>query len=581
MKLTPNQDAQLRQVAHKLSEAEALLGEVRQGLYNLYDSMEQPTVAAAPAPVYVAPAAVDKPTAQLVPKPKTGGAERTVIGFVAAAGVLITLLGVSFLVWAVWDVIGPLGRVVAAWLIAALLFGGASLVHHKQLAEQGKAALLTASQLTSVLTVMATVSLLHWWSPLTGAIVMLVLLAFYSGVGRWWRSQSILIVSNVAGLILFSVYIISGDFFSFPVIAPTLFLAAGSMQYHWTAARTTAAIAGPVAVLIAAADQGFPISLTVLLGVAVFAAIALLDTWQHPSDLHLGCYAPLAMLLIGGIRAEDFLELTIMVFLIIVFTILSVLFHGSHATLALTLLPVVFFFWWTKSPALGSAQLIERPWLVALYFLAFSGVACWLARNNRYGWYPWAAMFIVAVGLSWELADAVLAKKPLWLTDPVALLQVCSILVFMVTIFLFRGALSSFATPAKIVVGLGGLHLSTLVVVGGLTFIFGLLGESGMKLGYLLGHAAVSILWLVLGAYILVVSRALSQQASLIVGLVLTIAAMAKLLLFDMSTLDVVIRFFTFILAGVILLVIASLRARRTKTLQQLPQETACVGSGD
>ncbi|QGU01894.1 hypothetical protein CKALI_05100 [Corynebacterium kalinowskii] len=582
MKLNPNEDAQLRQVAKKLQEAEALLGDVRELLFTLYESQDQAVQPApAPKPVPVAPpllrpAAVEKPA-------KPVSAEKVVIRLVAAAGVFVTLLGVAFLLWLVWNLVGPLGRVVAAWLISVLLFVGAVLVRHFKLANEGRIAFATASQLTSSLTVMATVSLLHWWTPLTGAIVLLLLLAFFAGVARLWNSELMLIITNLAGFALFIGYVFFGDFFSFPVIAPVLFLAVASMQRQWFTARTLAAACGPIAVLVAATDEAnvnhaFPISLTVLLGVAVFVAVPLIDDWRSRSDIYLGCYSPVAMLLIGGVFADTFLELTIMIFLFVAFALLSVMFHGAHAVAPLTALPIVYLFWWAKAPELGSGSLIAQPWLVALYFLVASGFAWWLGRNNRYSWYPWASMFVVSLIISGELAMAVFTRKPLWLTDHVALVQVLTISVFIGVVLLVRRALQGFSPVALVIIGLGGLHLSTLVVVGLSTYVFGLLGDDGMRLGYLLGHAAVSLLWLLLGAYILIITRKLSERTSLMVGLVLTLASLFKLLFFDMSTLDSFIRFITFLFEGVLLLVIASLRARRTKTLQQVPQESAGMG---
>lgn len=539
-----------------------------------------PPMAQPMAPPVVPPVAVAKPApASTAPPQKPPlSAEQIVIRLVAAAGVFVTLLGVAFLLWIMWNSVGPFGRVVTAWIISTLLFVGAIVVRKLKLASEGRIAFATASQLTSSLTVMATVTLLHWWSPLVGAIALLVLLAFFSGVARLWRLEMMLIITNLAGFALFWVYTETGDFFTFPVIAPVLFLAVASMQHQWLRAKNLAAVFGPVAVLVAASDNTFPIGFTVLLGVAVFVTAALLDDTRSNSDIYLGCYSPLIMLLLGGVLSDSFVELTIMVVVIAAFALLSVMFHGPHAVAPLTGLPIVYLFWWSQASADGSGELIGRAPIVALFFLAASGFAVWLGRNNRYGWYPWASLFVVALIISGSLTSAVFTRKPLWLTDTMALIQVLTIVVFIAAVFVARHALTVLDPTAQVLVGLGGLHLSSLVVVGLFTFVFGLLGESAMRLGYLLGHAAVSLLWLLLGAYILVVTRKLSERTSLLVGLVLTLASLFKLLFFDMSTLDELLRFFTFIFEGVLLLVIASLRARRIKTLQQVPQETTGMG---
>lgn len=578
MRLNRTDEASLRQIAQELNDAESSLRSARERLRTLYElaSHEQYT---APKPTPVA-ASAPPPPKEVLPPPavpkkvaSSSSMEGTVIGLVAAAGVILTLLGVSFLVWLAiaTGMLGPVGRIVLAWLIAAALFGGAVIVHRRGLAAEGKIALVTASQLTSVLTVMATVSLLHWWSPLFGAIVLLVLLAFFSAVARYWQSEPMLLTIGMTGFGLFCIYILSGDFFSFPILAPALFLAVSSMQRRWFKARTAAAVIGPAGVILGATDMAnsvdaFPISLLVVLGVAAFVTVALLDEWEHESDLQLGCYSPLAMLLLGGVLSESFVELTILIAVIVCFAILSVQFHGLQAVGPLTLLPMVYLFWWSKAPAMETGHIIERPWLVAGYFLVFSGFAWWLARNNRYRWHPWASMFVVAMIISWDLGRSMLFKKPLWLTDHIAAVQILTVLVFMATIVLLHRALADFDLRSLIVIGIGGLHLSAIVIVGLSTYLYGLFDH--MWFGFYIGHAAVSILWMILGAYILLVDRRLSDQASLIVGMVLTIAAMVKLLFYDLSTLDGLMRVFTFILAGAVMLTIASLRAKRTKQLQ-------------
>lgn len=570
MKLNPTEEAAFQAVAQRLTEAEKAIAEVREQLFALYAQAEVgvPTPVAQPVitqPVPESPKmsvpVVDKPA----PRTPWWQDERRIIKYVAVGGVLVTLAGVSLLIALAiqsgW--LGPLGRVIGAWTLAILLLVGAAVVRARNLSKEGRYALSTTSLLTAILTVMATVSLLEWWPPIVGAVVLLALLAVFSAIARAWDDEKMLIITVVSSFVLFWLYLISGDFFSFPIIAPALFIAVCSMQKRWFKARSIAAVLAPLAVPATLIDDQFPIAFTVILGVAIFVAISLLDEWHHPTDLRLGFYSPMIMLAIGAIFAGSFVEMTVILAVIIGYTILSVQFHGAYAVAPLTLLPLIYLLWWSHAPALGSKMLLERPILVALYFLAFSGFAWWLSRNNRFGWFPWTTVFVAGLFLTGELSSAVLMKKPLWLTGHIAIVQVAAIVAFMAVILVLRTALKEFSTTVQVLIGLASLHLSTLVIVTATTYLAGFAGNGAMWLGYLIGHALVSIFWMLLGAYILIMPTSLSQQTSLAVGLILVVAASLKLLFFDLGALEGVPRVLAFLISGFALLAIATLRARK------------------
>ncbi|MEJ5998784.1 DUF2339 domain-containing protein [Corynebacterium sp. H130] len=593
MKINKDDEKAFEQIASRLTAAEKAVSEVREQLFVLYSHAEmveapakperveipvpKPAPTPPPSPPVAAMAATPPPIQPPMQTPPMGVEkrvpwwedERRIIKYVAIGGVLITLAGVSLLialaVQSGW--LGPLARVVGAWVLAVALMLGAYIVRERGLSREGRYALSTASLLTAILTVMATVSMLNWWSPLVGALVLLALLAVYSAIARAWDDQWMLIITIVSSFALFYLYLVFGDFFAFPLIAPALFVATCSMQRRWVPSRNIAAFIAPLAIPAGLIDDSFPIAFTVIIGVATFTAISLLDEWNDPSDRNLGFYSPMVMFALGAIFTSSFVELTILVAAIVAFTILSALFHGKFAVAPLTALPIVYLLWWSHAPAMGSQMLLERPVLVALFFLAFSGFAFWLARNNRYGWYPWASTFAVGLILTSELGGAVLAKKPLWLTSHIAPVQALAILIFMVVIFLLRHSFKKFPTTAQVLIGLAGLHLSTLIIVTMCTYVFSFLGQGMMWLGYLIGHALVSILWMLLAAYILVVTNAFSQRTSLAVGLILAIAAVVKLVFFDLGTLEGLPRVLAFLISGLALLGIASLRAKKASDL--------------
>ncbi|WP_414646597.1 DUF2339 domain-containing protein [Corynebacterium sp. UBA4397] len=148
--------------------------------------------------------------------------------------------------------------------------------------------------------------------------------------------------------------------------------------------------------------------------------------------------------------------------------------------------------------------------------------------------------------------------------------QGCVVLVFLIlvaTVLLRgRGHLRTLPTPVLYVVGLCALYLSSTAVVVPLASLGASVGGmSLMVLGFVSGHALVSISWMGLGAYLLLSRRLLENRAAMITGLVLAAASVAKLIFFDLSALGGFPRAFAFLICGLVLLAVAlrrgSLRA--------------------
>ena len=137
------------------------------------------------------------------------------------------------------------------------------------------------------------------------------------------------------------------------------------------------------------------------------------------------------------------------------------------------------------------------------------------------------------------------------------------IIVLIVTVLLTRSGFTGIPVPGKIVLAVVALHLSATAVVAVFTRAGDLAGSP--ELGFLLGHATVSVLWIALAAHVLLRARDLSAQASLGAGTLLAAAGTAKLILVDLGTISGVPRVLAFLISGVALLIIATLRARRDR----------------
>jgi uncharacterized membrane protein len=104
----------------------------------------------------------------------------------------------------------------------------------------------------------------------------------------------------------------------------------------------------------------------------------------------------------------------------------------------------------------------------------------------------------------------------------------------------------------------------------------------GPEKGFLAGHMAATICWIGLAAGLfaaaLRIRRPDLRAAPIAGGLVLTSAAMAKLFLFDLGTLDGIFRVIAFIVVGLMLLAMGtgyarSLAGRRDETDSESGQE--------
>ena len=116
-----------------------------------------------------------------------------------------------------------------------------------------------------------------------------------------------------------------------------------------------------------------------------------------------------------------------------------------------------------------------------------------------------------------------------------------------------------------------GLFLLAHVVV----LAAGFVGQSvaDVELGFRIGHALVSIAWLVFAALLVVRPPRGHTGSPLALGVAIAAAATIKLVMFDLSALDGWIRVLAFVVSGVLLIGVALLRPRTRPTAPAPPQE--------
>ncbi|WP_433563735.1 DUF2339 domain-containing protein [Nocardia sp. CA-151230] len=117
------------------------------------------------------------------------------------------------------------------------------------------------------------------------------------------------------------------------------------------------------------------------------------------------------------------------------------------------------------------------------------------------------------------------------------------------------------ATVLSVFAGIGGLYAVTALTVS-----VGI--ATGNRNGFLAGHAIATIVWMAAAtAALLYGLRRLARipqraKVALGAGLLVTAAALAKLFLFDLATLDGLVRAAAFLVVGVLLLVVGTRYAR-------------------
>nr|WP_120492180.1 DUF2339 domain-containing protein [Corynebacterium lactis] len=197
----------------------------------------------APAADTTAPAAPSAPFAPTVPTtpPKPWWTnEKQIVRIIATFGGIITAAGIAFFVAVAIQagLLGPAGRVVLAYALAAGLAGTSVWAHRRQASPAGVTALMATALATATLTSMSLWGLLHWVSAPVAMVVMLAFtcIGFYGA--RWAQSSATAAWSVIIGGGLLAVVgmNIDGEWISFGDVlahATLLLLAPAGTAILW------------------------------------------------------------------------------------------------------------------------------------------------------------------------------------------------------------------------------------------------------------------------------------------------------------------------------------------------------------
>ncbi|NKY36577.1 DUF2339 domain-containing protein [Nocardia speluncae] len=519
------------------------------------------------------------------PSPPWWQREGVISRLLAVAGVAVTLIGVVMLLVlaAQAGIFGPVPRVVAGAVFSAALVGAGMRVFRRPGGRVGGIALAATGFAGAYLDVVAMTTIYDWLHPVPGFAAALGVAAAGVGVAVQWRSQP-LAVLVVAGAAVLAPFVTTELALLAFLIVLQLACVPVQMRHDWPflhLVRTAPAVLAThltiLAFVIGQPDERRVLVLAAAAVAAVGVGGAILVTRQRPGDLVASLAAALAITpLLAAPALIDRPAATIL--------------SASYAAVLLavaatTLVPKLRDI--ARIPAHtaivagtgGSFALLEAVWgvttgsalplgllLVAACYLGIAGQA----RNRVAALFGTGYAALGGLGLL-SIADAeTLAVSRLAIEDlsaATAATATAGLGVLAVALWMLRRLFGTTTDEAVTTLLWIGASVAALYLVTTASVSLGVAADAAD--GFVVGHSVSTIIWMAGAlAALLYGLRRLSAEASATVkvalgsGLLVTAAALAKLFLFDLSTLDGLIRVAAFLMVGILLLVAGTRYAR-------------------
>ncbi|WP_433798578.1 DUF2339 domain-containing protein [Actinomycetospora sp. CA-084318] len=549
------------------------------------------------------PAVAPSPQRPRLPRlPRLSGAR-----LLAATGAGVTLLGVVLLLVLAasrgW--FGPEARVGLGALVGLGLLGAGIVLQRRRAAEHDKAAgtadpgpvSLAATGLTALYLTVAAATSLYDLLPAVGALVLALLVAGGGLVlaDRWQRRDLALGVVVGVDLLLPAVVDAAGALLVVllvVIVAATVPVAA---RRGWpvlvavsTAFAALVALVGAGAVGIAGASTtGIALAVAALLAVAVVAALVLVSTPDASAASTVVAGLALALPVLPLLAVAPSLDrpwgavLDVAAILVLLGAAVPTD-RGSRRVPATPAVSVTAI----AAAAVVALQAVPLALTGAAQGGTLLGLAAVLAvlaaRTGR-------RVVLVVAGAFGAVGGVLALVRDLPLDVVVdGDVRPTGTLVGMAVVGILLAAACGALLHAVARADLLGGRDRTAVVVG-LLGVVGLYGAAGVvvtaalavapdRTGFLTGHVLVTISWTALALVLLV--RGVGAVLPRVLGGVLVVAAVAKLILFDLMALDGLARVVVFLGAGLVLLV-AGTRYARLVTSAEVDPGTLAQHDGD
>ncbi|MFD6155207.1 DUF2339 domain-containing protein [Nocardia sp. NPDC060256] len=503
----------------------------------------------------------------------------------AVAGVAVTLIGVVMLLvlaaQAGW--FGPVPRVVAGAVFSAALVAAGMRVFGRVGGRVGGIALAATGIAGAYLDVVAVTSIYHWLHPVIGFAVAFGVAAIGVALAMRWQSQPLAVLVVVGAAVLSPVLTTELVLLAFLIV---LQLACVPVQLvrDWPylhVVRTLPAVLATFQLIAGAMLSGPSVEerpLLLLAAVAV-AAVGLAGTVlvvrRRPADLTASLMLALAMVPMLAAPGLYELDRPIAATIAGIFAMVLLAVAGTALVPKLTAVAKIPSHTAAVAAVAGSLALLEvcvavtdprtlpTAWfLVAVGFLGVAG-------QRRSGFTAGIGAAFATLGALAFLNIAgpdVLASQQRSaesLSVSTVLGAVLAIAVVAVAVWSARRlpSMRSTAELQWIVASIAGLYAVTAATVS-----IGI--ATGADDGFVIGHSAATILWMAGATTALFYGLRNIGKATAVAklalgsGLLVTAAALAKLFLFDLATLDGLVRVAAFLAVGVLLLVVGTRYAR-------------------
>lgn len=520
------------------------------------------------------------------PSPPWWQREGLISRLLAVAGVAVTLIGVVMLLVlaAQAGIFGPVPRVVAGAVFSAALVGAGVRVFRRPGGRVGGIALAATGFAGAYLDVIAMTTIYDWLHPVPGFAAALGVAAAGVGLAVQWRSQPLAVLVVAGAAVLAPFVTIELALLAFLIVLQVACVPV-QMRYDWPflhLVRTVPAVlATHFTILAFAIEQPDDHQALVVAAATAVAAVglggAILVTRQRPGDLVASLTCALACTpLLAAPALIDRPAATILSA-----GYAAVLLAVAATTLVPKLRDVARIPGHTAIVAGtgGSFALLEALWGVTTGSTLPLGLllvgACYLgvagqARNRVAALFGTGYAVLGGIGLL-SVADpetlAISHRAIEDLSTATAAAALAGLGVLAVALWTLRrlfGTTSDESVTTLLWIGASGaaLYLVTTAAVS--------LGvAAGAANGFVIGHSVSTIIWMAgaLAALLYGLRRvgadvSATVKVALGSGLLVTAAALAKLFLFDLSTLDGLIRVAAFLMVGILLLVAGTRYAR-------------------
>lgn len=517
----------------------------------------------APAPRAAVPATAGASGAAGAEAPKAGS-QNWIGKALAAAGVAVTLIGVVLLVVlaAQAGLLAPPVRVAAGAVLAGGLIAGALALYARPDGRLGAIALAATGIGGAYIDVIAVTTIYQWLPAAAGLVISAGIAGGGLTLARRWDSEHLALLVLVPLTVLAPVVV--GDLtllligFMLALSAATLPVQVGR-DWTWMYAARTAAGSGSVllALVGAAFGSGQHLWLAAVAAIAALLAIGsaliLLPHSGHRTAMAL--LAAAGVLPVLGVSAAVDRMPAALIIAAVAGAVLAVVLLGEKWP---GMTPAVRQVWSALSAVAALVAVgvafdgeVAGPVLLALaVVVAVAGRHSAAAQCAALGFGAVGGLYFLALAGPETLSTATVMPVP----------EAVSVLVSSVLLTLYALAQTwslarrRDADTGRVLIAIAAVVIAYAVTVFTVTAGVLIGGTGG---GFLAGHMTATISWIVLAAglfgYATKLDRA-DRSVPIGGGMALVAAAVAKLFLFDLGTLDGIFRVAVFIVVGLVLL---------------------------